>query len=152
MSKAYPETRESMRGWNRVMTVLREELLASEPWWSSSPKAPENIDVAPLVGWDTLILCITNLDYKIDPKAYPFNVRKDVEVSVALPDWLAPSSALAVTGRGVEAVRMNIEARRATVVIPSLLDAMIVVLSNDGAAQILYDKRFKDLQSKEKES
>lgn len=150
MSKAYPETRESMRGWNRVMNVLREELLASEPSWSSSPKAPENIDVAPLVGWDTLILCITNLDYKIDPKAYPFNVRKDVEVSVALPDWLVPASALAVTGRGVEVLDVTTDRGRALVSIPALLDATMVVLSNDRGAQADYEGRFKELLSKEK--
>lgn len=151
MGKAYPETREAMRGWNRVMHVLRDDLQASEPSQTLNVEAPQKLDVAALIGWDKLILCITNLDYEIDPKAYPFKVRKDVQLAVDLPDWITPSSASAVTGRGVETVRMNVEPHRAQVVIPSLLDAALVVLDNDGAAHTEYVKRFEELMSKEKE-
>ncbi|MBM3290839.1 MAG: hypothetical protein FJY92_11875, partial [Candidatus Hydrogenedentes bacterium] len=65
MSVKYPETRESMRGWNRVMNVLRDDLLAAEPL-EGEIDAPKLVDAAVLVSWDKAIVFATNVDYDID--------------------------------------------------------------------------------------
>lgn len=144
MSEKYPETRRAMRGWNRVMSLLREDLLGSEPV-DLKTEAPPKVDVAPLVTWDRLILCITNLDYEIDPKAYPFQPRRDVQIALELPPWIEPEAALRIAGEGVSALQCRVAERRAVVTLDRLVDAAIVVLPNDRGARQAYKERFRAL-------
>ncbi len=130
MSAKYPETRESMRGWNRVMHVLRDDFLAAEPFAAAIEK-PDKVDVAALVTWDKVIVCITNLDYDIHPKAYPFRAKSDVRVGLNLPPWIIPQSALRVSGDGVSAVPVARRDDRTELRLGTLRDGALVVLAND---------------------
>lgn len=129
MSQQYPETRDAMRDWNRVMHVLKDRLLSSEPTGTAQTATPK-IDVAVLAGWDSAILCVTNLDYEIHPEAYPFTPKERVEIDVDLPEWLEPKSAHALR-EGVTALSMTREGGTVRVTLPKLEDAAVIVLSND---------------------
>jgi len=146
--RKYPETRESMRGWNRVMSVLREDLLGSEPV-NLNPKTPKKVDAAALLSWDKLILCVTNLDYEIDPAAYPFETQRKVKILVDLPDWIQPASAIRMDASGVSGATLKTEAGKAEVTLDKLHDAAIIVLSNGSGAGEQYRKTLRALIEKE---
>ncbi|MCP4643714.1 MAG: hypothetical protein GY851_24925 [bacterium] len=148
MSEKYPETRESMRGWNRVMAVLRDDFLACEPA-DLKIKAPEKVDVAALVGWDAVVLCITNLNYEIHPEAYPFETQRDVTIKVDLPDWVKPKAALHVAGDGVHDVGFKARGGSATVTLDALVDGAIIVLATDPDAGAAYRAHYEKLLADE---
>lgn len=140
----YPDVPEAMQHWGRVMRVLRGDFLGSDPA-QLEVRAPEKVDVAPLLGWDKLILCVTNTDYEIHPEAYPFVDKENVVLDVALPDWLSPQTAPRVAPDGVSPVSFTTENGRATVQFGPLHDAGIVVLSNDPATEANYRATHKQL-------
>jgi len=83
IAERFPDAVEAMQGWGRVLRMAREDFLASEPV-ALDIEAPEKTDVAPLVTWDALILCVTNLDYEIHPEAYPFVEKTDARIAVPM--------------------------------------------------------------------
>jgi hypothetical protein len=151
MGEKYPETRGAMRGWNRVLAVLRDDLSGSEPALCKV-EAPKKVDVAPLVTWDKLILCVTNLDYEVDPEGYPFEPKRPVEISVSLPSWVRPERALRVAGDGIQTVSLTAGGERAVVVLDEVIDAAIVVLSGEPDAEARYRARYQALLDDEKGS
>jgi hypothetical protein len=151
MSQKYPETRESMRGWNRVMSVLRDDFLGAEPV-ALKTEAPEKIDVAALVSWNNLILCITNLDYRIDPKAYVFHAKRTVKLAVDLPGWIVPVAAARITGNGVSDVAFTSDEGSARVTFNDLKDAAIIVLSNQKQTIVDYRKAFEAVMADERKA
>lgn len=130
MSVKYPETRESMRGWNRVMNLLRDDFLSAEPI-QTKIDTPKLVDAAALVSWDKAIVCLTNIDYDIDPKAYQFRPKSNVKVALDLPNWIEPKIALRVAGDGVARVPFAPRNGKTEITINKLIDGAIVVLSND---------------------
>ena len=126
----YPDLMACIGGWSRVMKVMREDFLTSEPA-NLNVKAPVQVDVATLVNWDKVILCITNTDYDIDPEAYPFREKVDLEVSLDLPAWITPKTAVQVSLEGVAPRAFTVEGSRATVTLPKLHDVALIVLAND---------------------
>lgn len=144
MSVKYPETRESMRGWNRVMGVLREDFLAAEPL-QAPIDAPKLVDVAALVSWDKVLVFVTNLDYDIHPKAYPFRSKSNVTVRVPTPEWIAPQIALRVTGAGVEALPLSSREGQAELTIDALLDGAVIVLANDASVRATLEAKHREL-------
>ena len=143
VAEKYPDVREAMQRWGRVMLLLRDDFLASEPV-SLAVKAPELVDVAPLVNRDKLILCVTNTDYDLHPEAYPFRKKEGVEVSVACPSWVKPAVALCVDPDGVKSLPMAATPEgRVKIGLGSLDDCAVVVLANDAGAEAVYQERFK---------
>lgn len=126
----YPDLMAAIGGWSRVMQVLRADLLASEPA-TLDVAAPENVDVAPLINWDKVILCVTNTDYDIHPEAYPFRDKENVEIALDVPPWITPKVALQVSPDGTASREFAVENGRVTVKLPKLHDAAVVVLANE---------------------
>ncbi|MCC6794015.1 MAG: hypothetical protein IT366_02765, partial [Candidatus Hydrogenedentes bacterium] len=148
MSVKYPETRESMRGWNRVMNVLRDDLLAAEPI-QTKISAPNFVDAAALVSWDKALVFVTNLDYDIDPRAYPFRAKSNVKVALRLPDWIAPTKALRVAGDGVSSVPVAQRGGETEIAIDQLADSAIVVLTGDTALHAALEAKYRALREGE---
>lgn len=132
LGAAYPDVRDAMAGWSRVLALLREDLLGAEPC-PRPTEAPASLDARLLVGRDAAILCLTNLDYEITPECHVFRERSRVTVSITLPDWLRPTRALRLDHTGPAAVGMTLEGDRCTVTLDRLLDAAVVFLPNDEA-------------------
>lgn len=148
MCVKYPDTHEAMRGWNRVMTVLRQDLLASEPL-EAAITAPDKTDASALVSWDSLIVCLVNLDYEIHPEAYPFKAKKNVRVTVPLPGWIDPKSAFTISPDGVGAADVKAVDGRAELAMPRLGVAQMVVLANDPDALASVKRRFGQVLAEE---
>lgn len=142
MGDKYPDTREAMKQWGRVLYTTRDDFLASEPL-TAAVKAPPKVDAVALATWDKLLLCVTNLDYEIDPKAYPFKVKNDLKISTPLPEWMAPKVALIVSPEGIRKTEMTSKKRHAEVSLPRLEACQLVVLCNDASAESLYASRFQ---------
>ncbi len=144
----YPDVREAMQHWGRVLRVLRGDFLASEPGQLEAA-APEKVDVAPLLGWDKLILCITNTDYEIHPEAYPFVDKEGVTLDVTLPEWIRPQTALRVAPEGVSPLPLTAENGRASIQFGTLHDAGIAVLCNDIATESSYRAAYEEAIAEE---
>lgn len=141
VAERFPDTRDAMRDWGRVLRMLREDFLASDIS-RAAVTAPRKVDVAPLVTPDKLILCMTNLDYEIDPEAYPFDEKKDQGLRVTLPDWLDPAVALRLSPDGVQSVEMTRDGGDVLVRYGDLTEVAIVVLANEAHAAEEYRESF----------
>ncbi len=142
VAERFPDVRNAMRNWGRVLEVLRDEFLTSEPA-ALNVTAPEAVDVAPLVTRDMLLLCITNLDYEIHPEAYPFQEKKDIEIGVALPTWLMPTTALRVSPAGIEALPCRVEDGNAHVTLGGLKACEVIALPNAAETQARFEERYR---------
>jgi hypothetical protein len=130
--KEYPDLMAAIGGWSRVMKIMRDDFLASEPATLLPVEAPARVDVAPLVTWDKLVLCITNTDYDIHPEAYPFRAKEDVRITVSLPSWVRPGAALQVSPAGIETREFTVDDGRVTVTLPRLHDVAVLVIAQEG--------------------
>lgn len=151
MSVEYPETRESMRGWNRVMSLLGDDFLAAEPL-QGAIDAPDKVDVSVLVSWDKAIVCVTNLDYEIDPKAYPFRPKSSVKIALELPDWIETKSASLVSGSGVASVPCAQRDDKTVLKLNKLVDGAIVVLANDSSLNSTLQNKYRTLRETENDA
>lgn len=133
LAEKWPDAIEAMRGWGRVMRVLREDFLASEPGIYDKV-TPDQVEVAPLITRDKMILCVTNLDYEIHPEAYPWVEKRDVALALSLPRWIAPAAAAIVAPEGITPLSLAAADGTARLTLPRLGACAIVVLSNDAAA------------------
>jgi hypothetical protein len=137
-----------MRMWGRVMCLLRQDFLASDPALMAV-KAPEKIDVAPLASRDKLLLCLFNTDYDVDPQAYPWREKKDVKITVELPSWINPAAALRITPEGVIPADLKMSGREATISMDSLRVCDIIMLPNAADAKEKLDAAFKQIVADE---
>lgn len=137
LADKYPDVRQAMQQWGRVMRVLRGDFLGSDPALLEA-RAPDKVDVAPLLGWDKLILCVTNTDYEIHPEAYPFVDKENVVLDVALPEWLHPQAVLRIAPEGISSLPFTTENSRASIQFGHLHDAGIAVLCNDPCTETSY--------------
>lgn len=151
VAERYPDARAAMQRWGRVMQVVRPDLLAAEPI-EADADAPDKIDVATLVNWDAAVVIATNLDYKIDPKAYPFTPREDVKVTVTLPGWIRPETAMLVSPEGVEEIPFEQKRSRVTVDFGDFSVGRLVVLANDPATKARYEAAYQSALAEEEKT
>lgn len=144
----FPDAVDAMRMWGRVMCLLRQDFLASDPALMAV-KAPEKIDVAPLASRDKLLLCLFNTDYDVDPQAYPWREKKDVKITVELPSWINPAAALRITPEGVIPADLKMSGREATISMDSLRVCDIIMLPNAADAKEKLDAAFKQIVADE---
>lgn len=137
----YPELRDAMREWGRVLVLARPGLLGAEPA-AYETVAPPKLDVAPLVGWDRMFLALTNLDYEIDDEAYPWNPIPDAVVRVRCPEWIRPACAVALDPDGVHELPLTAMDRMAEVRLGELRVARMVALLNDAGELERYRQEF----------
>jgi len=94
---------------------------------------PDGLDARLLVGREAAVLCLANLDYAIDPQAYRFAEKRDLAVTMTLPEWLRPTRAVRIDHEGPTAAGLAVDGDRCTVVIDRLLDATLIFVPNDPA-------------------
>jgi len=141
VAERFPDTREAMRRWGRVLRVTRDDLLSAEPV-EAEPTAPEKVDAATLVSWDKLIVCVVNLDYRIHPEAYPFNPRRNVEVSCRLPDWIKPAVALDVSPDGITKVPFEVTQGRIRLTLGDLNVCRLIVVGGRADTLPAYERTY----------
>jgi hypothetical protein len=83
----YPDTYLAMQQNGRIMELLKDDLLQSEPL-QCKVEANSKLLVHPLISKDKLILIVLNTDYSIDPVAYQWKARNEVGVQLEIPAWL----------------------------------------------------------------
>ena len=130
IAEKYPDAVEAMRHWGRVMRMTRNDFLAAEPL-AEIPAAPDGLDAIALAHWDGMLIVLTNTNYELDPKAYPFTPHDDVEVRVVLPSWIEPKAAAALTPEGVDELGLRIENDEAVINVGDIEAAKIIALVND---------------------
>ena len=144
IGEKYPDTMEAIRRWGRVLRLVRDDLFAAEPV-EANVRAPDTIDVAPLASWDKLILAVTNLDYEIHDTAYPWTTAKDVKISLDLPEWVRPATALAVEPDGITTVPYELNGKRVHLDLGDLHVCRLVVLANDAQTEQAYKEHYQQV-------
>ncbi|MGC8845486.1 MAG: hypothetical protein ACP5QY_06530 [Candidatus Hydrogenedens sp.] len=124
IAEKYPELERAMQGWGRVMCLLRDYFLCSEPI-PFKGSAPENVDIAPLQGRDFIILCVTNLDYEIHPEAYPFKEKKNLKISINIP--FQGQSLFEIRPQGITELKAN-WGKETSFVLPELKSETIIFI------------------------
>ena len=130
VARQYPDLLKRAVEWNRIMGALRDDLLSSEPA-DLVVSAPEKVDASTLLTWNKIIVCVSNLDYQINDEAYKFNDKRNVTVTLQIPAWIKTKSAWLVSGNGATKLAMDRSSTEASVTLPHLHDAAILVLQEE---------------------
>ena len=141
MGERYPDLREAVQGWNRVLVMTREDLLSSEPA-ALHVRCPKTVDVAPLVAWERIFLPITNVDYKIDDEAYQWTQAQEVKISLDLPPWIEPKSCIALAPEGPSEISFKAKTKSVSVKLDALEAVRFLVLDNDPKALDRYEASY----------
>lgn len=126
----FPDTRGAVQTWGRVMSLLREDFLQTDPADLVTSKSDEKIDAAALLGPEQIVLCLVNLNYEIHDEAYPWTPLENVRVTLRRPEWINPQSALIVSPDGIENIQLTSDENALTVELPQLNVCRVIVLSN----------------------
>ncbi len=144
VAERYPDVRDAMRQWSRVLHIAKQDLLGSEPS-ELEVETPDKVDAVPLLGWETIVVCSTNLDYEIDPEAYPFKTRKDLEIVIDTPDWIRPRAVFEVSPDGVSELEFSPSNNRMEVHLPELHAATLIVIASKEATKNAYETKYTNL-------
>jgi hypothetical protein len=145
----YPKTRQAIQGWGRVLRLVRGDLLGSEPIFERHINSPSKVDAFALVSWDKVILCLTNMGYKIASSGYQFNDQNNFNIRMTLPSWINPNDVVDVAPSGVNEVPFSVVGGHLTVTIDRLHDSRIIVASNGNNAGSIYRNRYISIISDE---
>jgi hypothetical protein len=107
------------------------------------------VDAFALVSWDKVILCLTNMGYKIASSGYQFNDQNNFNIRMTLPSWINPNDVVDVAPSGVNEVPFSVVGGHLTVTIDRLHDSRIIVASNGNNAGSIYRNRYISIISDE---
>jgi hypothetical protein len=144
IGEQYPDTRDAIKGWGRVLKITRDDLLSAEPL-QHPIQAPDTIDAVGLVAWDRLFLFVFNRDYEIHDAAYPWTEARNVTLDLTLPPWLHPHSVVALAPDGVTPVGFSNTTDTSTrVTIDVLRVGQLIVLCNDPEGLARYREAYAE--------
>jgi hypothetical protein len=144
VGEKYPDLRKAIQGWGRVLELLRQDWMGSEPI-KADIQAPEKIDVAVVAGWDKLITIVFNQDYQIHDEAYPWKPASNLSISLKAPSWIRPVTLLEVSPEGIRANPFQSSNNRLTIPIGKLHVVRIFVFVNDSSALKILQQRFSKI-------
>lgn len=146
LAQKWPDARDAMRDWGRVMSVLREDLLDADVWDGAS--ASEGVDIAALLGRDRVLAGLTNTRYEIHPEAYPFTPHE--QVSVRLPKPAFPVAvAVRITPDGIVDLPLAESGAQLEVSFGPLEATGMLALLPDAAAAEAYRTAFQQARERE---
>ncbi|MCX8065209.1 MAG: hypothetical protein N3G21_08565 [Candidatus Hydrogenedentes bacterium] len=147
VAERYPELEREMQGWGRVMSLLKDLFLSSEPVDFVGDVDDKKVDVAPLEGINFMILCITNLDYEIHPEAYPFKEKQNIRMS--LKTLLPIKTAFEIAPSGLKELNILTKKESVEINFPKLHSASVVLLHSEDIRNSLI-QNWKEILEKEK--
>lgn len=146
MHERFPDAMAAVQSWNRVMKLLRPELLSGDIV-DVAEHVPEAVDVAAVASWDMLVLFLTNMDYEIDPEAYPFQTVKDLNLDIQLPGWIKPGNVLHIDPEnGISPLVFTQKNGRLHIEAGNLEAAEVVVITNAGDAAANMQAAFEEIK------
>lgn len=145
LGQNYPDLEASMQGWGRVMSLLRDYFLSSDPI-DFNGSAPEKIHIALLQGRDFVILCITNQDYEIHPEAYPFKEKRDLKIEMKLP--IDGKSLFEIRPEGIKPIKTN-WGNKTSFTLPELKSETIIMIHTQSDFENQLKTKWNEILSKE---
>lgn len=134
--KRFPDAAAAIQGWGRVLEAIRGDLLAADPA-DLVASAPAELDVAPLVSRDKLMLFVFNKSYQIHAKGYVWRPIESARIVVRRPSWIGGTRMVSVAPDGVAPVPAEITGDTVSVALPSIGVGGLFVWTDDaGAAQL----------------
>ena len=91
-AKKYPGSLLAMRQCGRIMEMLGQDLLQGDPL-QTQIESDGKLIIHPIISKDKLILFVLNGDYTIDPAAYQWNPKQDLDLKLKIPSWFSVESA-----------------------------------------------------------
>ncbi len=148
VGEKYPDLRDCIKEQGRILELIRNDLLSSEPLIQQDTAA-DKIDVAVLAGPDKAFVFVTNLDYQIDDEAYPFTQKNDISVSVRLPNWIKPKKALSVSANAIDKIPFKSDGVNTSFTLDSLKAARLIIVANNPDQQEIYKAMLAKIIEKE---
>lgn len=146
----FPATKKALQQYSRVVALLQDDLLASDPCHGEIT-APEKTDVAALITADKLILFITNTDYQISDSAYQWTSRKKVRVQVKIPHWFTARDGFEVSPEsGIRAANWKMPGGVVELTLDELKMGRVFVFATGKEARGNYAARFQEIINMEK--
>jgi hypothetical protein len=127
--RRYPATKQALREYSRVVRLLEEDLLLSDPW-PGGFSAPEGVDVAPLISPDKLVVFISNLDYAISDSAYQWNPVRRLHLELAVPNWFSAVDGFEIDpSEGIKPVKWALKGKTIAIDIEALKMGRVLVFT-----------------------
>ncbi len=146
IAQKYPELERAMQGWGRVMSLLRDYFLSSDPI-EFKGSAPKDIDIAPLLGRNFMLLCLTNMDYEIHPESYPFKEKENIDITVNLP--FPGQSLFEIRPQGITELKANWDQRKISFNLPKLKSETIILIHTQPDLGIQLNSTWNEILAKE---
>ncbi len=137
----YPDLKECIGKWNNIIQVIKDDLLGCEP--AVYEHDNEDIDIAGLLGKDKAFVFVTNKDYRIDDKAYQWNEKENVKISIPLPEWLNPKAAIELNPGKFENVEYELNEGSLRFEINKLKDCRLFAFFENPGAKKDYLQKLK---------
>lgn len=108
-AKKYPESLLAMQQCGRILEMLKEDLLQGDPL-RTKIEANSTLLIHPIISKNKLILIVLNLDYAIDPVAYQWKLKQDLDIKLKTPSWFTVESAYElIPDEGVKIARFQLD-------------------------------------------
>lgn len=145
----YPDLRQAIQQWNRVLRMTREDLISAEPV-EAHVKASQLLDVAVLVSWDKLFIFIVNKDYDINDQAYQWRPVKNAGIELTVPAWIEPQSVNELNGSTPLRIHFKKKGRSVSLFPGNIDVCKFLVLDADKKSLAKYTEAFEKIVAEEK--
>ena len=130
VGEQYPDLRQAIQQWNRVLLMCRDDLLSAEPIQAVT-HTDDRLDVAVLASWDKLFVLIVNQAYEINDTAYRWRPVKNARVHIKLPLWIQPQSVIALDGEAPKKVKFSLKDRQLALEPGDIATCKFIIVDNN---------------------
>lgn len=147
--ETYPDLRQAIQKWNRVLLMTRDDLLSAESI-NASVRADGKLDVAVLASWDKLFVFIVNTDYDVDDEAYQWRSIENAKITLTVPSWIDPKSAIQMDGEEPKKITFIKQGREITLQMGNLDMGKFLVIDGIHDSLDRYNSELKQIKLLEK--
>ncbi len=142
VGEKYPDTKQAIQRWGRVLRLIREDLLSTEPM-TLHHEAPAELQVLPLVGWDRGFIVVTNSDYELRREGYRWSPVESATLSLRLPQWLEPKAVLGLGPHGVQPLHFSCVGQQLKLELGRVHAYRLIAVLNDPAEVEAYQRQYQ---------
>lgn len=142
VGKAYPDTKQAIQDWGRILRLTREDLLSTEPV-TLKHDAPASLDVLPLLGWDRSFIVVTNGDYELRRDGYQWTPVESGTISLTLPPWFDPEAVVELGPNGVQPLPFSCEGQGLGIELGQVRAYRFLAVFNEASAVEEYERQYQ---------
>ncbi|MCY3998837.1 MAG: hypothetical protein OXE55_05725 [Flavobacteriaceae bacterium] len=148
--RGYPETKEALRNYSRVIKLLEKDLLLSDPW-DGDIVAPAEVDVATLITPNKILVFVSNTDYQIKDDGYKWNNVQNIKVGITLPNWFNAVKGFEIDPyTGIKLANWKVREKSLEISLAELQMGSVFVFSKEKNDYQSFEQHFTTLLNSEK--